>query len=103
MVENVYEDRTKITAQIELIAKRLWEEREQQRISQMDLSFKAGLSQNQVNYIETGKRIPNLHTLLSLCSALQINPAVLFKTETRKGSKRQKARETIIRLVSRYM
>ena len=91
---------TAIAVQIKLIAKRLREEREKIRISQMDLSFKAGLSQNQVNYIETGKRIPNLHTLLSLCNALEISPAVLFES---KDAERQEARETVIRLISQFM
>jgi transcriptional regulator with XRE-family HTH domain len=45
-----------ITDQIKHVSQRLREEREKLRISQMDLSFKAGLSQNQVNYIETGNR-----------------------------------------------
>ena len=89
-----------ITAQIRHIAKRLREEREKQRISQMDLSFKAGLSQNQVNYIEMGKRTPNLYTVLSICKALQINPGILFETET---TEKQEARETVIKLVSRFM
>ena len=73
------ENEKEIAAQIRHIAERIREEREKKRISQMDLSFKAGLSQNQVNYIETGKRTPNLHTILSICNALQISPAVLFK------------------------
>jgi transcriptional regulator with XRE-family HTH domain len=94
------EDEAEIAAQIRHISQRLREEREKLRISQMDLSFKAGLSQNQVNYIETGKRTPTLYTLLSICQALQINPAVLFKPE---NIGRKKARETIIRLVSRFM
>ena len=89
-----------INTQIRHIAQRLREEREKLRISQMDLSFKAGLSQNQVNYIETGKRTPNLYTLLSICRALKISPAALFKPE---NTKRKKARETVIRLVSRFM
>jgi len=94
------ENKTKITAQIRHIAERLREEREKLMISQMDLSLKAGLSQNQVNYIETGKRTPNLYTLLSICNALKINPAVLFE----KQDKEQKeARETVINLVSRFM
>ncbi|MDR1858635.1 MAG: helix-turn-helix domain-containing protein [Treponema sp.] len=76
------------------------EEREKLRISQMDLSFKAGLAQNQVNYIETGKRTPNLYTVLSICRALQISPAVLFEPE---DTERQKAKEAVIRLVSRFM
>jgi transcriptional regulator with XRE-family HTH domain len=94
------EDEAAIADQIRHISQRLREEREKLRISQMDLSFKAGLSQNQVNYIETGKRTPTLYTLLSICQALQINPAVLFKPE---NIGRKKARETIIRLVSRFM
>ena len=101
MVESDYtEDNTEIAAQIRHIAKRLREEREKQKISQMELSFKAGLSQNQVNYIETGKRTPNLYSFLSICKALQINPAVLFQSES---AEQQEARETVIRLVSRYM
>jgi len=66
----------------------------------MDLSFKAGLSQNQVNYIEMGKRTPNLYSFLSICNALQISPAVIFEPE---DVERQKAREAIIRLVSKFM
>jgi transcriptional regulator with XRE-family HTH domain len=89
-----------IDEEIKCIANRLREEREKQRISQIDLSFKAGLSQNQVNYIETGKRTPNLYTLLSICKALQINPAVLFKNE---DVERQEAKKTIIKLISKFM
>ena len=89
-----------ISAQIKLFVERLRAEREKQRISQMDLSLKAGLSQNQVNYIETGKRTPTLNTILSICKALSINPAVLFES---CDTERQQARETIIRLVSRFL
>ena len=94
------ENEAEISAQIKHVAGRLKEERERLRISQMDLSFKAGLSQNQVNYIENGKRIPNLYTILCICKALQINPATLFKQE---NNERQEAREAIIRLVTRFM
>ena len=97
--ENIeYEEN--VTDQIKYIIKRLREEREKRRISQIDLSFKAGLSQNLVNYIETGKRTPNLYTILSICKALDINPAVLFESH---DTERQKARETILRLVSQYL
>ena len=107
-----FESKGEITAQIKHISQRLREEREKLRISQMDLSFKAGLSQNQVNYIETGKRTPNLYTILRICNALQISPAVLFEEEGIEWRKKRKiqeaqaaheARETIIRLVSRFM
>ena len=98
--EDNYHDKEEITTQIRHIAQRLREEREKLRISQMDLSFKAGLSQNQVNYIETGKRAPNLYTILSICKALEISPAVLFEPEDKE---RKEAREKIIRLVSQFM
>ena len=101
MVDPDFEDNeAEISAQIKRIVRRLREEREKQRISQMDLSLNAGLSQNQVNYIETGKRTPNLHTILRICMSLGISPAVLFEDE---HTERRKARETIIKLVSRYM
>jgi len=100
MVENEhFEYKEEVKEQIELIIQRLREERIKHGISQMDLSFKAGLSQNQVNYIETGKRTPNLNTILSICKILGINPSVLFES---RDTERQKARETIIRLVSQY-
>jgi transcriptional regulator with XRE-family HTH domain len=101
MLENdLSEKKAEIETQIQHIAKRIREEREKQRISQMDLSFKAGLSQNQVNYIETGKRTPNLYSFLSICRALQISPAVLFGPWDKE---RREAQETVIRLVSQFM
>ena len=100
MKKDDFEYEIDITAQIGLIIQRLRKEREKQGISQMDLAFKAGLSQNQVNYIETGKRTPNLHTILSICKALEINPAVLFESQ---DTERQQAREAIIKLVSQYL
>ena len=101
MVKKDYlEQKGEINTQIKHIVNRLREEREKQRISQMDLSFQAGLSQNLVNYIETGKRTPNLYSLLSICNALQISPAALFEPE---NNEREEARETIVRLVSRFM
>ena len=101
MVKKDYvEHEGEITAQVKHIIQRLREERVKQGISQMDLSFKAGLSQNQVNYIEAGKRIPTLNTISSICSVLKINPAVLFRS---RDKERQQARETIIRLVSQFL
>jgi transcriptional regulator with XRE-family HTH domain len=97
---NYIENMADIEAQIHQVAARLREEREKARISQMDLSFLAGLSQNQVNYIETGKRTPNLFTVLKICNALHISPSILFSSAEEE---RQRARETVISLVSKYM
>ena len=86
--------------QIKTIARRIREEREKMRISQMELSLKAGLSQNQVFCIETGRRTPNLYTLLKICSALKIHPGQLFLP---LEEEKDRAKETIINLVSKYM
>jgi transcriptional regulator with XRE-family HTH domain len=94
------ENKMELETQVKQVALRLKEEREKARISQMDLSFMAGLSQNHVFCIETGKRIPNLYTILKLCNALHINPAVLFDP---LDQDRRKARETVINLVSKYI
>jgi len=86
-----------IKKQIQNVVKRLKEEREKARFSQMDLSFASGLAQNQVNYIETGQRTPNLHTLLKICNALHINPGVLFFPSSEE---RARQKERIIKLIS---
>ncbi len=61
------------------VIKRLKEERELQQLSQLELSYRSGVSQNMIAYIETGKRTPTLSTLIKICNALLINPAVLFE------------------------
>ncbi|GHV83137.1 transcriptional regulator [Spirochaetia bacterium] len=91
----------KIERQAQFVVTRIKEEREQARISQMDLSFKAGLSQNLVNYIESGRRTPSLNTLLKICSALNIAPVQLFPAACEE--ERRNAQETIINLVRKYM
>jgi transcriptional regulator with XRE-family HTH domain len=94
--ENSFE----IDSQSKQVIARLKEEREKARLSQMDLSLRAGLSQNLVNYIESGKRTPSLNTLLRLCKALRIEPSVLFATP---DLARQEARETIVALVRKWV
>ncbi|MDR2490791.1 MAG: helix-turn-helix domain-containing protein [Spirochaetaceae bacterium] len=98
---NVWEDSLpEIEGQIKQIVARIKTEREKARVSKMDLSLMAGLSQNLVNYIESGKRIPNMGTLLKICKALQIEPASLFADT---DANRDAARETIISLVKKYV
>ncbi|MFI3257442.1 MAG: helix-turn-helix transcriptional regulator [Spirochaetales bacterium] len=79
-------------------ALRLKKEREKQRISQLDLALKAELSQNIVNLIETGKRVPNLSTIFKLCDALSISPYVLFKTQEKE---REEIKDEIRRLIQK--
>jgi transcriptional regulator with XRE-family HTH domain len=92
-------DGTLIESQIQRFAHRLREEREKLHITQTELSFKAGLSQNQVNYIETGKRSPTLYTVLKLCHALRINPSILFDID---DEERQRDLKGAIYLISKH-
>ena len=94
------EDGMLIASQIQRIAYRLREERKKLHITQTELSSKAGLSQNQVNYIETGKRSPTLYTVLKLCHALQINPSILFDTD---NEKRQQDLRGAVNLISKHL
>ena len=79
-------------------ALRLKREREKQRISQLDLALKEELSQNMVNLIETGKRVPNLSTIFKLCDALSISPDVLFAT---KDEEKENLKVEIQRLIQK--
>ena len=60
------------------ILQRLKKAREEAKLSQLELSYRSGVSQNMITYIETGKSSPTLTTLLKLTDALNINPADLF-------------------------
>lgn len=60
------------------IVKRLKEERLKSGMTQMSLALESGVSQNMIVYIEKGKRSPTLATILKLCNAMKISPAVLF-------------------------
>ena len=94
MIEDDYKE------QVSLVLSRLKEERQKANMSQIELSFAAGLSQNQVNCIEAGRNIPNLCTLIKICNALKIRPEILFSTP---DSQREKDRTEIINLVKKYI
>lgn len=86
--------------QLNLVLSRLREERLKAGMSQIELSFAAGLSQNQVHCIEAGRNIPNLYTLIKLCDALKIKPEVLFVST---DEERERVRNEIIALVKKYV
>ena len=80
------------------ILKRLKVARENAKMSQLELSYKSGVSQNMITYIETGKSSPTLTTILKLCNALNINPAILFQVD---DAKREEDKREIIRLIQK--
>ncbi|MBO4438998.1 MAG: helix-turn-helix transcriptional regulator [Spirochaetaceae bacterium] len=94
MIEQEYQE------QLDFVLTRLKEERQKANMSQIELSFAAGLSQNQVNCIEAGRNIPNLYTLIKLCNALNIRPEVLFVPT---DIQREKARDEIIALIKKFI
>ena len=80
------------------ILQRLKKAREEAKLSQLELSYRSGVSQNMITYIETGKSSPTLTTLLKLTDALNINPAELFiQTE----EERNDIKDEIIKLVKK--
>lgn len=93
MIEQEYKEK------LDFILFRLKQERLKANMSQIELSFAAGLSQNQVNCIESGRNIPNLYTLIKLCDALKIRPEILFE---QSDIQREKVRDEIISLVKQY-
>ncbi len=79
---------------------RLRQERESRNLSQLDLSYEAGVSQNMVAYIENGKRTPTLSTILKLCNAMKISPSVLFCCH---DDEKEKAKIAVLDLIRKYM
>ena len=86
------------TEQEDKILQRLKKAREEAKLSQLELSYKSGVSQNMITYIETGKSSPTLTTLLKLTDALNINPAELF---IQPEEERNDIKDEIIKLVKK--
>lgn len=92
MIEKEYQE------QVNVVLKRIKEERLKANLSQIELSFAAGLSQNQINCIESGRNIPNLYTLIKICDALKIKPETLF---AESDTEHEKLRNEIIGLIKK--
>ena len=89
-----------VDSELQVVYERLKEARKRAGLTQLELSLQSGVSQNMITYIETGKRTPTLTTLLKLCNALNITPAILF-ADSSEDIKSAKA--TVIDLINRYM
>jgi len=89
-----------LAEQQKLVITRLRKEREKAGLSQLELALRADISQNMINYIETGKRTPSLDSLLKICNALNINPAVLF-SDTQEA--KEEAKKQVIEIIQRWM
>ncbi len=74
--------------------------REEQNLSQFELSLQSGVSQNMITYIETGKRSPTLKTIIKLCNALGISPAKLFDIDDKE---KEETKRMVIEAIKKYM
>lgn len=74
--------------------------REEQNLSQFELSLQSGVSQNMITYIETGKRSPTLKTIIKLCNALGISPAKLFDINDKE---KEETKRMVIEAIKKYM
>jgi len=72
-----------------LISKNLKRFRALQKISQLDLGLKAGLTHNFINDIENCKKGLSVKTIAKLCVALRIEPHELFLPENMTNNKTQ--------------
>ncbi len=84
----------------ELVASRLKQERERQRLSQLELSLKAGISQGFLAMIESNRKIPTLTTVFKLSRALNIRPSFLFE---QGEPNREQAKAEIIALIQKNL
>lgn len=79
--------------------------RECKGISQLELSFKAGVSQTMISQVESGKKIPTLTTFVKLCTALDVQPEMMVSDDKRKdiSIEREEAKKTIKELIDKWM
>ena len=84
----------------EQVVNRLRKFREERKMSQLELSLASDVSQNMITYIETGKRVPSLRTIIKLCIALEISPANLFELV---DEDRVAAKKMVLEAIQRFM
>lgn len=89
-----------ISSTEKIVLNRLKAYREEKKLSQLELSLISGVSQNMITYIETGKRMPTLRTIIKLCDALKISPAKLFEEE---NSEKEKFKQSLIEAIQKYI
>ena len=89
-----------VEEQEKFVCMRLRQERESRKLSQLDLSYESGVSQNMITYIETGKRTPSLSTVLKLFNAMKIDPSILFRKD---DTEKEDAKLTVLKLIQKYM
>jgi transcriptional regulator with XRE-family HTH domain len=81
-------------AECERIILLLKEERERRGLSKYAVAQDSGLSQPSIGYIEKGRRIPSLETVLRLARAINVDFAEIIKQAQKEISVEQKQTKT---------
>ena len=82
------------------IIDRLRKLRIESKLSQLDLSLKAGISQSFLAQIETYKKAPTIITIVKICDALNIRVSMLFDE---KDYDKEVKKSEIIDLINKYL
>lgn len=83
-----------------IIIDRLRTLRIESKLSQLDLSLKAGISQSFLAQIETYKKAPTITTIVKICDALNIRVSMLFDE---KDYDKEVKKSEIIDLINKYL
>lgn len=67
------------------IGTKIYRLRLEKRLTQRELAARAGVYQANLSNVEKGKQDLTVSTLLRLCSALEVDPAEVFKKEKRRA------------------
>ncbi|MDR1316746.1 MAG: helix-turn-helix domain-containing protein [Spirochaetales bacterium] len=67
-----------INEQVEFIIDRIKKVRRARKISQLQLSIRADISQSFLASLESGKKQPSVLTIIKIAQALGVNPGDLF-------------------------
>jgi transcriptional regulator with XRE-family HTH domain len=63
----------------ERFARNVVHQREATGMTQEELAFRASIHRTQISFIESGKRMPRLDTLVKLAGALEVPPSRLLE------------------------
>jgi transcriptional regulator with XRE-family HTH domain len=83
--------------QLQYVIDRIKDIRIQKSMSQLELAFKANMSQSFLASVEKGKKQPSVLTLLRIANALHVNPKNFFPEN--KNTSKEDIKDNIISLL----
>ena len=85
-----------IITEVNKVSEQIQKLRQERRMSQMDLALEAGISQDFLAMIETGRKVPTIMTIFKLAKALNVRAAALMEDcDTGREEKKKRIIEMI--------